>query len=188
MLFALTKLDAVNLILSSVGSDPVDSIDTESDIDVSNAVRLLDTESRNIQRKGWDFNTGTYTFTPDKISQQIYWDSRILSHKATDGNSYIQKDGYLYNATDRTFKFTKDVELEVTMLLEFEELPDCFKNYIARKAAMAFQVRFMGDTSISQFLQMELQEAYQDIVDYDLNMGDYNMLQLTNIAEVLQRT
>ena len=56
MLMALTELDAINLMLSSIGSDPVSDLD-ETDVDVANAKRILEDTSRNIQRQGWDFNT-----------------------------------------------------------------------------------------------------------------------------------
>lgn len=57
MLTATTTLDAINIILSSIGADPVNTIDTEIDVDTANAMRMLERASRDIQRRGWDFNT-----------------------------------------------------------------------------------------------------------------------------------
>lgn len=50
------KLAAVNEILSAVGSSPVNSLEDELNVDVLNAVRILDSVSKEIQSRGWDFN------------------------------------------------------------------------------------------------------------------------------------
>ena len=71
---------------------------------------------------------------------------------------------------------------------EFEDLPDCFKNYVTAKASIDFQTRYFGDSPVSQDLQMAMSMAYQDIVQYDMDMQDVNMLNLTGVSEVLQRT
>lgn len=188
MLTITTELDAVNMILSSIGSDPVNTLTGTTDVDVVNALRLLEEASRDIQRKGWDFNKGVYTFHPNLNDHKILWDNAILYHKSTDGNTYVKREDHLYDMTNKTFEFYNDIELEVIIGLDFMDLPDCFKNYITAKASMAFQTRYLGDTNISQFLAMEIQEAYQDIVAYDMNMSSVNMLQLTNIADVLTRS
>lgn len=70
MLFVSTELDAINLILSSIGEAPVNSLTESESIDVDNARSLLDTVSRNIQRQGWQFNTLTnVTVMPDTNSK-----------------------------------------------------------------------------------------------------------------------
>ena len=186
MLLATTKLEAVNILLSAIGADPVDSLDTEIDVDVANAVRMLDTTSRNVQRKGWDFNRGTYTFTPDANTHRIRWNNTIISYQFY-GGLYAIRDGYLYDMTGQTFEFPGPVSCTVTVALDFDELPDCFRNYIALKAALDFQMQYLADGNVSAVLQSQVAEAQSDLVDYDLHMGDYNMLQLTNIAHVLER-
>ena len=51
------ELDAVNEILSSIGSSPVSSLEDDSNIDVINAKRILNGVSQEIQSRGWFFNT-----------------------------------------------------------------------------------------------------------------------------------
>lgn len=189
MLTITDELDAVNIMLSAIGSDPVNTLTDTTDVDVANALRILEKCSRDIQRKGWDFNKGIYTFYPNIAdNNRILWDNTIIYHKSMDGNTYAKRGEYMYDMSNKTYNIKNKVELEVTVALDFIDLPDCFKSYIAAKASMAFQARYLGDTQISQFLMMEMQEAYQDIVQYDLDMGKVNMLQLTNIANVLTRS
>lgn len=189
MLTITDELDAVNIMLSAIGSDPVNTLTDTTDVDVANALRLLEKSSRDIQRKGWDFNKGTYIFYPNMADDnRILWDNTIIYHKSTDSNTYVKRGEYMYDMTNKTYNFNNKIELEVTVVVDFIDLPDCFKNYITAKASVAFQARYLGDAQISQFLMMEMQEAYQDIVQYDLDMDKVNMLQLTNIADVLTRS
>lgn len=188
MLGTLSELDAINIILSSVGSDPVNSLDDEADVDLSNAKFLLEKTSRDLQRKGWDFNTYNYTMYPDAFSKRILWDNRIIKFKSQDSNTYAKRGIYLYDMTNSTFEFKDKIVLTAILGLDFDDLPDCFKNYIAARAAIDFQAKYFGDQEVSSDLQYNMQEAYQDIVQYDMDMGDYNMLNLTNVSEVLERT
>ena len=51
------ELDAVNEILSSVGSSPVNSLEDDLNVDVLNAKRILKATSIEIQSRGYKFNT-----------------------------------------------------------------------------------------------------------------------------------
>lgn len=188
MLTTLTELDAVNQMLSAIGSDPVTVLEDSTDIDVINARRLLKEVSRNIQRQGWDFNKTTRTYTPDVSTHRILWDDTIMTLKAQDDNTYVKRGKYLYNMTDGTYEFPKAIEVEVIEGVDFEDLPDCFKNYVTAKASIDFQTRYFGDSAVAQDLQLALSMAYQDIVQYDMDMQSINMLNLTGVSEVLQRT
>lgn len=188
MLTATTLLDAINIILSSIGADPVNTIDTEIDVDTANAMRMLERTSRDIQRKGWDFNTYALTLSPDRFTQRIAWIPTIISYRSTDGGTYVKRSDNFYDMQNQTFTFTQDIHLTAIMAQDFDDLPDTFKNYIAAKAALDFQARYMGDSAIAQDLALSLQEAYQDIVSYDMNMGDYNMLRMTGVTPALERS
>lgn len=189
MLITITEIDAINQILSAIGSDPVNTLEDSTDIDVINARRLLKATSRNVQRKGWDFNTATRTYTPDETMHRILWDDNIISLTSNDGNTYVKRNKYLYDMTNGTYNFTAPIEVTVIYGIDFDDLPDCFKNYITARTAIDFQTRYFGESSVSQDLQLSLSEAYQDIVAYDMAMNsNANMLSMTGVSEALQRT
>ena len=188
MLTATSKLDAINIVLSSIGADPVNTIDEEIDVDVANAVRMLERTSRDIQRKGWDYNTYALTLSPLAFTNRIPWIPTIISFQAADGGSYAKRGDYFFAMTRQTPEFTADIQISAIMAVDFDDLPDCFRNYIAAKTALDFQAHYMGDSTIAGDLSLAVQEAYQDIVSYDMNMGDYNMLQMTGVTPVLERS
>ena len=43
MLMIMSKVDAVNIILSSIGSAPIDTLDDNNDVDVDNILRIIQT-------------------------------------------------------------------------------------------------------------------------------------------------
>ena len=188
MLTIMTELDAVNIMLNAIGSDPINSLPDSTDVDVANALRLLEKTSRSIQIKGWDFNTGTYTLYPNKNDNKILWDNSIMSYSSQDNNTYVKRGDYLYDMTNQTDTFDKEIILDVIVAVDYEDLPSVFKTYVAVKAALDFQMRYVADQSVQPALQMDVMDAYADIVEYDINMSDVNMLQLSNIAGVLQRS
>lgn len=184
-----TKLEAVNLIRSCIGSYPINSLNEHEDMDTANILRIMDMESRRIQGQGWDFNTHTaYVMKPDIYTKKIRWNKNFLKYKSTSGHTYVKRGDYLYDINNRTDKFDTDVTLEVIELVDFDDLPECFKDYITMKTAFTFQARYIGDTTILNTIQAELELAHSEIVQYELDSGSYNSLDFTRTSEVLTRT
>lgn len=189
MLTVMTELDAINYMLSAIGSDPINTQIDDTDVDVANAKRILEQASRNIQRQGWDFNTEeNFVLSPNVYDKKILWDDTIIKFTSTDGNVYAKRGKYLYDVTNKTFEFTQNVTLNIIRALDFEDLPDCFRNYITTQSALAFQQRYQCDSAVVQMLQAEVLEAKADIVQYDIDMSDPNALQFTRVTEGLQRS
>ena len=187
MLYASSELDAINLILSSVGESPVNSLAESQSVDVDNAISTLEGVSRTIQRKGWEFNTrSSVSVLPDKTNNQIRYNPTWISISSDDDKIYVKRGDYLYNLTDSTFTFEKAISLNIIEAVDFEDLPDVFKTYIVTKAAIQFQTRYLGDDSVSQELVQEYSEAYSDIVQYSIDTGT-NMFEIDGMADMLER-
>lgn len=188
MLVTQTELDAVNYILSAIGSSPVTTLEEDTDIDVINARRLLAKVSRDLQRKGWDFNKVTRTLSPRLDNHRIPWDSTLISLHSTDGSTLVKRGAWLYDMTRGSYEFDKPIPVEIIEGVDYDDLPDAFKTYVTAKAAVDFHARYFGDASISEDLQMDLTLAYQDIVQYDMEMAPLNMLQTAAVPPVLERS
>ena len=74
----LTKLGAVNIVLSNIGMAPVSTIDNDNPM-VSMASNIIDEVSLSLQSEGWVFNTEKgYPFTPDP-NNHIVIPANVLS-------------------------------------------------------------------------------------------------------------
>lgn len=170
-----SKLEAINEVLSSIGSNPVDSLEDSQDIDVLNAKRLLEHVSREVQSRGWYFNTeDDVTLQPDKDTNLVPCPESYLVFYS-EGYQLIRRNGYFFDNTTRTGEFPDGLTISLIRQLDFEELPEPFRHFIACRTARMFQMRYLGSADIDQSLYLAESEAYSAIMDYELKAGNYNI-------------
>ena len=184
------KLDAVNEILSAVGSSPVNSLEDELNVDVLNAVRILDSVSKEIQSRGWDFNIeDSVALLPDTDTNLVPCPNNYLRF-VSSGYKLIRRSGYFFDILSQTNEFPEGLTLDTLVRgLDFEELPEVFRKFITCRAARIFQMRYLTSDDLYTHLMTEESSAYADIIDYDLTTGNYNILNDDQyISQYIQRS
>lgn len=172
------ELAAINDILAAIGEPPVSTLEGDSNADVANARRILNKINRQIQSKGWTFNIEEgVELLPDVYSKMIPFSADYLSVMSDSGTSqYVNRGGYLYDRENRTDIFESSVSVRLIRLKPYEEMPECFRHWIVTKAARQFNSRFFGAPEVDGMLQEEEAEASRDCFEYELDYGQYNML------------
>lgn len=172
------ELAAINDILAAIGEPPVSTLEGDSNADVANARRILNKINRQIQSKGWTFNIEEgVELLPDVYSKMIPFSADYLSVMSDSGTSqYVNRGGYLYDRENRTDIFESSVSVRLIRLKPYEEMPECFRHWIVTKAARQFNSRFFGAPEVDGTLQEEEAEASRDCFEYELDYGQYNML------------
>lgn len=172
------ELMAVNEILASIGEPPVVTLDGEANADVANARRILSTINRRIQSKGWTWNIEeAATLTPEVSSGLIPFLPEYLSIMVTGGQSpYINRGGFLLDRTTGQDTFAGPVVVKMIRLRDYDEMPEVYRSWIVTKAARQFNNRFFGAPEIEAVLAEEEAEAYRAVNEYELDYGNYNML------------
>lgn len=177
MVSKLTKLAAVNIVLSNIGQAPVTRLDNDNPM-VIMATSTVDEVSSSIQSEGWTFNTErAYPFLPD-VKKKIVIAPNVLqidTNPLSDLDVII-RGGYLYDKRAHTYEFNESLELDVLWLFEFEDLPQAFKQYVAVRAANLFAGRAIGSAEAAKFGEREEAQARAAIIEYETSQGDYNML------------
>lgn len=184
------KLDAVNEILSAVGSSPVNSLEDELNVDVLNAVRILDSVSKEIQSRGWDFNIeDSVALLPDDDTNLVPCPNNYLRF-VSSGYKLIRRSGYFFDILSQTNEFPEGLTLDTLVRgLDFEELPEVFRKFITCRAARIFQMRYLTSDDLNKHLMTDESSAYADIIDYDLTTGNYNILNDDQyISQYIQRS
>ena len=142
-----SRLDAVNVILGAAGESPVGSV-TGTTADAAAADGIIQEISREMQSEGWHFNTETdVPFTPDSDGF-INLPSSVLNIDV-DGLAFpnidpVQRGSKLYDKAARSYVFTTPIKAEVIYMLEFEDLPEAARRYVAVKSARVFHDRYIG--------------------------------------------
>ena len=176
-----TELQAVNLMLSVIGELPVDDLRlAEVNADVKMALQLLRSATRALQVKGWQFNTNlaqTLDRAPDGTIRLP--DNAVRCVPAEDVDQDVRfaiRGQRLYDLKNNTFVWDRDVVVDLTILLPFEDLPEPVRYYLAEKAGQRFQSRTLGSETLYAFTREDLQDAAVILADYELDAGGWNML------------
>lgn len=178
---ALTsELEAVNIVLQAAGEAPVASLSLTGLLPLANARAVLDETSRLVQSAGWAFNTeddytlyrngdGEIPVPPSALKFDANDDYRPACDPVVRGTK-------LYDKAAHTSVFTQDIKGTLVSLLEWNDLPQPIRHYIAIKAARSFQGRDLGSDSINRFTERDEAEALLACGQYEADVGDANML------------
>ena len=165
---AQTKLDAVNLMLASIGQSPVNTLAGTLPKDVNKAVVALDNALREVLTQGWSFNSDKeYEMTPDGTFR-IAVPAASLQIDPTYGEDYVPRYDssapagmFLYNREKNSFnEFTNTLKVEIVWAFEFEQVPQHCRQYVATKAARKFQTGILASAVLHQFTRDDESEAY----------------------------
>lgn len=175
-----TELAAVNMILAGEGDEPVDALDDSSSVLAVKAQQALAEASRSLQTKGWYWNRETaWTLTKDE-NDEIVLPANTLSVSEVRGQTpdCIQRGQKLYDRTNHTYKFPDQdsVEVDLTVLLSWEELPDFARQTIAYLAQRRFQMRELTSTAIDKAIADDFDAALAILEQKEDEQGPANSL------------
>lgn len=180
-------------MLDCIGESPINSLELTGNVDVDKAKTTINEISREVQMPGWDFNKETaYPLIRDSNGNIAYPPS-ALKCDTTDayrlkGYDVVQRGEKLYNRKTRSFVFNADIEVDVTWLFTFEQLPEAVRRYIMIRAARVFQGRQQGSETQYKFTLAEEESALAAFKDAEGDAGDYNILSdSTSVAIILNR-
>jgi len=171
-----TKLNAVNTMLGYIAEAPVNTIADTTAIPPSAAIAkgVLDEVSREVQQTGWHFNTARdYTLTANASDNFVLPDN-VLQVDAED-NTYdvVQRGDTLFDRKNYTDVFSNEtLKVNITFLLEFEELPEQARRYITLKSARMFANRLVGSREIESLIFRDEIQAKAAMEEAEGNNSD----------------
>lgn len=184
-----TKLEAVNIMLGTVGQAPVSSLTSAPLTDVAVAQSVLDEVTKAVQVRGWYFNTDTdYPLSPD-VNGWIQVPSDALRVDPSDRTKRIVvRRNKLWDKDNLTDVFAEAVKVDIVWALDFEDLPEPARRLVTIRAARIFQERLLGSTTLSTFTEQDEQLAMAELLRDELEAADTNMLMNRDTIGVVDRT
>ena len=177
-----TELEAVNVILSTIGEAPLNSLSGSLPVDGTMAKNVLSEISREVQSSGWHFNTHyKSTLTRDTNNNipvatnvvRVELDPNLESKGDYD---LVQRDGKLFNLAKDTDIFDKDFkDVTQVLLLPFNEIPEQAKRYITIRSARVFHDRTLGANTLHKFSQEDEKQALSILRNAEMRTGDYTI-------------
>ena len=177
-----TELESVNVILSTIGESPLNSLSGSLPVDGTVAKNVLSEISREVQSAGWHFNTHyKATLTRDTNNKipvgtnvvRVELDPNLVSKADYD---LVQRDGFLFNMAKNTDIFDRNFE-DVTqvLLLTFSEIPEQAKRYITIRSARVFHDRTLGANTLHKFSQEDEKQALSILRNAEARTGDFTI-------------
>lgn len=174
-----TELDALNTLLSSIGESPINSLDGVAGVaDAVIARQVLQEIMVQVQEEGWHWNTEeNIRLSPDMNTKTITVPYGCIQADSRDRSKNVVVRGQrLYDKTNHTFLFESSVLVDMTILLEFTDIPQAARHYITIRAARVFQERVVGSQTLGGFTEKDEVRARAALVKNESDTAQHNML------------
>jgi hypothetical protein len=173
-------LEAVNRVLQMMGEAPVNSLNGQYGLALQ-AQDSLNDVSRRLQSEGWSFNTDREKLLQRDASTNQIAVGPNISRVVIDPYRYpaldiVQRGGKLYDRYNNTYVFDEDLYVDVTIILEWEELPEHARQYITIKAGRQLQEAILGSVDLTKINLTAEMEAKALFLDEETVVSDHSML------------
>lgn len=176
-----TYLEAVNLVLRMMGEAPVNGLDGEFGL-AQQADDAIKTVSRKVMMEGWSFNTDYQrTLQRDTTTNEIRLPANALRVEVSPYDypsmEIVQRGEKLYDRQAGTYTFTQDIKADLTYALEWDELPEHARRYIAVVAGRELQQSALGSKdldAVNYAMEIEAKAAFFEV---ETTTSSHSMLQ-----------
>lgn len=165
-----TLLEAVNELLTAIGTVPVNTLEVSGLTDAAIARDTIGAVSREVQTQGFWFNTTrSYTLNPSANVITVPTNAvRVAPAQATslaagELTQFVLREGKLFNLMTNSFTITASVKADIVWLHDFEQLPESARRYITVRAARIFQSKVLGDDQLGIYTSVHEAEAWDSL-------------------------
>lgn len=199
----VSKVDAVNRVLATIGVAPVASLAGTLSLTVELAQTAIDNVSRDLQSTPWGFNTEKdveFTSAGDgsiTLGGSLYDGVYISSfdiEEPTSLDPIIKTTGGVQKIWDResksftAFGASTTVKATVTYYLQWEDLPEAVKAYVMARAAREYQLQMVGNPQMDQMLVTQMLLAQQNLTEFEAAQFDYTIFDNYDVFRSIERS
>lgn len=188
---AMTELEAVNVMLTTIGEAPVNTLTNSAVSEVGIARSILNETSKEVQSRGWHFNTEKlYPLVPDVngyINVPLNFVQVDLDRSYDGTYDIVLRGQQLYDRLNRTSIFKTTLYATVIQLFEFTQLPDVVRRYICIRAARKFQDRVVGSPALHGFAERDEVAALVSMKEAESDVAGHNIFNNSDVSRTLWR-
>lgn len=174
-------------MLGYIGESPVNSIATATALPLSAALakNILDEVSREVQSDGWQFNTvENFKLAQGIPTGTFQVPANTLQVDAVDRTyDIVQRGLNLWDRYMNTNAFTVDyLYVNMTFLLDWEDLPEQARRYITIKAGRTLQSRLVGSRELENLILRDEMMAKARLEETDGRNSDVTIFDNFDVA------
>lgn len=162
----LTQLQAVNVLIASLGESPIASITPPPTSDADEALARLNEVDLEVQSEGWHWNRekdfqlslngdGTITVPAQTLSMALAYGS---AHNQAPMEITVRGQT-LYDIKNHTNVFTTAPYVDLVIRLDWDSLPQATRAYIVHEAARRFHAGKVGSQVVLEVNAQDLARA-----------------------------
>lgn len=186
-----TELGAVNTMLTSIGSTPINSLTGAQTADGVIAKNILDEVRRAVLAQGWAFNSEIKRVVPIDGAGAVAVADNILSIDVTDGYNTdvdaVQRGAIMYDRKNHTAVFAKDLTCDVIYNLELADIPETARRYVTIRSARVLHDRVIGSQNEHLYSLQDEMFALGDLKEHESSTGDYSIFGHWDIQRIINR-
>jgi len=186
-----TELEAINLMLFGIGESPVNSVEESGSVDAVVARATLLAVSREVQERGWHWNTLEKLSLPTTVNDGFVTlpdnTLKIDTVGPSEGLDAIQRGKRLFNKDTNSFVFDGPVTVNLVEFLAFGEIPQAARTYITLEATKRFQQSRVGSETLSSFQEKTRLTAWAALLDAEAETADRTIFDHFSVARVMAR-
>tara|TARA_Y100000593_G_scaffold81316_1_gene152103 strand:+ start:1043 stop:1654 length:612 start_codon:yes stop_codon:yes gene_type:complete len=193
---AMSKLEAINLMLDSIGEAPVSSLESGL-ADAETAERIFNQVDADVQSVGWHCNRERERKLIRDESNQFPIPSTTLTVDTTKNHKWVNvtvRGAYLYDIKNQSLTWTSTTDndhdhlyVDIVQQQEFEDLPYSLQRYIAARAAREFQESVLSSATLDSFTIRKEAEMYAALLQDEAEKEDANVLYDNNYSYKISR-
>ena len=166
---ATTQLEAINIMLSTIGEASTTILTGTLPFEVSAADLTLDEVIKSVQQESFTYNTNH----SELVAASSSLDTDILNiYGAADGKVYTIQGTTLWSM-DTNAAATGSIIASVVRALDFTLMPEVARHYIIVRAARLYADRLVGSKVIKEFTERDELEARKQLDrDYGIKSVD----------------
>lgn len=162
-----------------MGEAPVNSLQGQFGL-AKQAQDALNDASRRVQSEGWSFNTDFEAALARNASNEIQVNNSV-TRVVVDPQLYpdydiTQRQGKLYDRKNQTYTFTQDLKGDITMMLDWDDLPEHAHQYIMIRAGRELQEAIIGSADLTKINLTQEMEARSQFLEEETTKSQHNML------------
>lgn len=141
------ELVAINSMLATIGEAPLSTLENLGVVDAITARNTLREIVREVLVEGYTFNTDTdYPLSPEGFAPFGVNVPRNALEITFEHDPYVVRGERVYDPTRFSYEFQDvgAIKTKIIWLMDFEEIPEVTRQYIAIRAARRFQKRAVG--------------------------------------------
>lgn len=178
-----TLLEAVNVLLTNIGEQPIDTNEAEQIQDARIAEATLLEFHKEGQVRGWSWNQEEgYPFAKDVATGEVVIPANVVRFTVDpylyDGR-FVVRGQRVYDTLFRSFRLPDDlteITADVTWLLPWDDSPEAFNRWVTIRAARVFSSRVLGSDSLTKYTAVDEQAALTELIRVEIDQSRPNSL------------